>query len=112
MKWLKEFFRAPQFHHICFLLLIETKTISVRQNKNIKGIPVEGCELKKKILFQPMIQLVFWMGPAILLINFFITLNRFAKFSGCNINLSKFNAIWIGTKKWSHFFPFYNQGLI
>ena len=33
-----------------FLLIIKTMAISVRQNKNIKGIPIEGSELKISLL--------------------------------------------------------------
>ena len=93
-----------------FLLIIETMAISVRQNKNIKGIPVEGCELKISLLADD--STCFLDGSCDSFNHLFNTLNRFAKCSGCNISLSKSNAIWIGAKKGSQFFPFSNQGLI
>ena len=83
--------------------------ISVRQNKNIKGVPVEGCELKISLLADD--STCFLDGSCDSFNHLFNTLNRFAKCSGCNINLSKSNAIWIGAKKGSQFFPFSNQGL-
>ena len=50
------------------------------------------------------------MGLKILLITV-ATLNTFANCSGCKINLSKSEAIWVGSKKGSSNFPFSEQGL-
>ena len=93
-----------------FLLIIETMAISVRQNKNIKGIPVEGSELKISLLADD--STCFLDGSSDSFNHLFTTLNSFAKRSGCKVNLSKSNAIWIGTKKGSQYFPFLNEGLI
>lgn len=41
----------------------------------------------------------------------FDTLNKFGKFSGCKINLTKTEAIWIGSKRGCQQFPFNNQGI-
>ena len=38
--------------------------------------------------------------------------HKFARCSGCKVNLSKSEAIWIGSKKGSNFFPFSNHGLV
>ena len=84
--------------------------ISVRQNKNTKGIPVEGSDLKISLFADD--STCFLDGSCDSFNHLFTTLNRFAKCSGCKINLSKSNAIWVGAKKGSQYFPFSNQGLI
>ena len=43
--------------------------------------------------------------------NLFSTLDTFAEYSGCKINLSKSEAIWIGSKKGSNTFPLREKGL-
>ena len=83
--------------------------ISVRQNKDIKGIPVNGSECKISLLADD--STCFLDGSYNSFNHLFNTLNSFAKCSGCKINLSKSNAIWIGAKKGSQYFPFSEQGL-
>ena len=80
-----------------FLLIIETLAISVRQNKDIKGIPVNGSECKISLLADD--STCFLDGSYDSFNHLFNTLNSFAKCSGCKINLYKSNAIWIGAKK-------------
>ena len=92
-----------------FLLIIETLAISVRQNKDIKGIPVNGSECKISLLADD--STCFLDGSYDSFNHLFNTLNSFAKSSGCKINLSKSNAVWIGAKKGSQYFPFSDQGL-
>ena len=41
----------------------------------------------------------------------FDTLNKFGRFSGCKINLTKTEAIWIGSKRGCQKFPFNNLGI-
>ena len=43
--------------------------------------------------------------------NIFSTLDTFAEYSGCKINLSKSEAIWIGSKKSSNTFPLREKDL-
>ena len=93
-----------------FLLIIETMAIAVRQNVDIKGIRIGEKELKISLLADD--STCFLDGSEDSFNNLFATLNRFAVCSGCKVNLSKSEAIWIGAKKGSQNFPFLEQGLI
>ena len=105
----KGIFQGCPISPYLFLLVIETMSISVRQNEKIKGIPVYDKELKISLLADD--STCFIDGSQESFDNLFGTLNKFAQCSGCKINLSKSEAIWIGAKKGTLNFPYSNQGL-
>ena len=92
-----------------FLLAIETMALAIRQNKDIKGIPVQDNELKISLLADD--STCFLDGSHGSFFNLFNTLDRFALCSGCKINLTKSEAIWIGSKVGSSNFPLSDRGL-
>ena len=71
--------------------------IGIRQNVNIKGIPIEDKELKVSLVADD--SACFLDGSQDSFDNLFATLDKFANCSGCKINLSKSEAIWIGAKR-------------
>ena len=83
--------------------------IAIRQNVNIKGIPIEDKELKVSLVADD--STCFLDGSQDSFDNLFATLDKFANCSGCKINLSKSEAIWVGAKKGSLNCPFSDQGL-
>ena len=92
-----------------FWLIIETMAIiSVRQNKNIKGIPVEACELKISLLADDstcFFFFFFFMGPVILLIIYLIPwigLQNVLVVILIFLNLMLF---WLVLKRGPNFFP-------
>ena len=93
-----------------FLLVIETAALAIRQNKNIKGIPIEENDLKISLFADDAT--CFLDGSQNSFVHLFSTLNKFARCSGCKVNFSKSEAIWIGSKKGSNIYPFSDQGLV
>ena len=93
-----------------FLLVIETAALAIRQNKNIKGIPIEDYDLKISLYADDSV--CFLDGSHDSFVHLFDTFDKFARCSGCKINLLKSEAIWIGCKKGSSECPFSNRGLI
>ena len=92
-----------------FLLAIETMALAIRQNKDIKGIPVQDNELKISLLADD--STCFLDGSHGSFFNLFNTLDKFAFCSGCKIILTKSEAIWIGSKVGSSNFPLSDRGL-
>ena len=91
-----------------FLLVIETMAIAIRQNYNIKGIPVEGKELKISLLADD--STCFINGSDDSFRALFNVIEQFSHTSGCKLNLAKSEAIWIGSKKGSQFYPSLRMG--
>ena len=92
-----------------FLLVIETMALAIRQNSNIKGIPVEEKELKITLLADD--STCFIDGSVNSLKSLFDTIGLFSESSGCKLNISKSEAIWIGSLKGSQLFPCSKKGL-
>ena len=92
-----------------FLLVIETMALAIRQNSNIKGIPVEENELKITLLADD--STCFIDGSDNSFKSLFDTIDFFSENSGCKLNISKSEAIWIGSLKGSQIFPFSEHGL-
>ena len=93
-----------------FLFVMETVALAIRQNDNIEGIPIADKELKISMLADDIT--CFLNGSADSFHNLFSTLDTFGICSGCKLNFSKSEAIWIGSKKRNQNFPYRNQGLI
>ena len=74
-----------------FLLVIETMAIAIRQNNNIKGIPVEGKELKISLLADD--STCFINGSDDSFRALFNVIEQFSHTSGCKLNLAKSEAI-------------------
>ena len=102
-------FQGCPISPLLFILAIETLAISIRTNSHIKGIPIEDCE--KKLCMYADDTIVFLDGRVESFQNLFDTLGKFAEFSGCKINVSKSEAIHIGSLKGSELNPFSAQGL-
>ena len=93
----KGIFQGCPISPYLFLLIIETMAIAIRQSVNIKGIPIEDKELKVSLV--AVDSTCFLDGSQDSFDNLFATLDKFANCSGCKINLSKSEAIWVGAKK-------------
>ena len=83
--------------------------ISIRQNDLIRGIPFENEEAKISMFADDSV--CFTDGSVSSLSQLFETLSKFGQCSGCKLNYSKTEAIWIGSKKQCVNFPFSNLGL-
>ena len=92
-----------------FLFVMETVALAIRQNDNIEGIPIADKELKISMLADDIT--CFLNGSADSFHNLFSTLDTFGICSGCKLNFSKSEAIWIGSKIRNQNFPYRNQGL-
>ena len=92
-----------------FLVVIETMALAIRQNDNIRGIPIHESQLKISLLADD--STCFLDGSALSFDSLFDILNNFAICSGCKMNLSKTEAIWIGAKKGCINFPHSEKGL-
>ncbi len=101
----KGIFQGCPISPYLFLLVIETAAIAIRQNKNIKGIPVENHDLKISLFADDTV--CFIDGSADSFFHLFETLGKFANCSGCKINLLKSEAIWVGSKKGLQCFSFF-----
>ena len=83
--------------------------LAIRQNDTIRGIPIHESQLKISLLADD--STCFLDGSALSFDSLFDILNNFAICSGCKINLSKTEAIWIGAKKGCIHFPHSEKGL-
>ena len=92
-----------------FLLVIEIMALSVRQNDLIRGISLVGEETKISLFADDSV--CFIDGSNISFSQLFETLSNFGQYSGCKLNFSKTEAIWIGAKKGCLDFPFTSQGV-
>ena len=93
-----------------FLLAIEILGISIRSNNHIKGIEIGNTEYKISMLADDTT--CFLDGNTDSFEALFGTLDKFAKISGCKINLSKSESVWLGSLKGSTERPFSEKGLI
>ena len=92
-----------------FLLVIEIMSLSVRQNDLIKGIKVKNHEVKISLFADDSV--CFLDGTDSSFFHLFESLQVFGKFSGCKINFSKTEAVWLGSKKGNQIFPYANRGI-
>ena len=92
-----------------FILAIEVLALRIRQGRDIKGIRVG--EIEKKISLFADDATIFTEGDNTSFTNIFNLLGTFGRVSGCKMNLSKTQAIWIGSKRDSTDKPFENQGI-
>ena len=92
-----------------FLFAIEILAIAIRSNDDIKGIQVGNMEKKISLLADDTT--CFLQGDLKSFQTLFNTLDQFASFSGCKVNMSKSEAIHIGSLRNSDVFPFQDSGL-
>lgn len=92
-----------------FLLVIESMALAIRQNPNIQGIPVAENELKISLLADD--STCFIDGSDNSFKSLFDTIGFFSESSGCKLNISKSEAIWIGSLKGCQRYPFCEKGL-
>ena len=78
-----------------FLFAIEILAIAIRSNEQIKGLKVGNIEKKINLLADDTT--CFLQGDLESFQVLFSTLDKFASFSGCKINMSKSEAIHIGS---------------
>ena len=83
--------------------------LSIRQNNLIKGIPVKNQEVKISLFADDSV--CFLNGSDNSFSQLFKTLHKFGQFSGCKLNFSKTEAIWIGSMKGHQVFPYMNSGV-
>lgn len=92
-----------------FLFAIEILAIAIRCNDKIKGLKVGNIEKKINLLADDTT--CFLQGDLESFEVLFSTLDKFASFSGCKLNMSKSEAIHIGSLKGTNFHPLENVGL-
>ena len=92
-----------------FLFVIEILALSIRQNEQVKGIKVKNHEVKISLFADDSV--CFVDGARDSFNTLFDILNKFGRYSGCKINLTKTEAIWIGSKRGCQEFPLENQGI-
>ena len=83
--------------------------LSIRQNNLIKGIPLKTQEVKISLFADDSV--CFLDGSDNSFSQLFEISLKFGQFSGCKINFSKTEAIWIGSKKGHQHFPYMNRGV-
>ena len=105
----REIFQGCPISPYLFLLVIEIMAPSIRQNNLIKGIPLKNQEVKISLFADDSV--CFSDGSDNSLSQLLEILLKFGKFSGCKINFSKTEAIWIGSKKGHQDFPYMNRGV-
>ena len=106
-------FQGCPISPLLFLCAIEVLAILIRSNDQIKGLKVGDQEKKVSLLADDTT--CFVQGDQESFTNLFDfndTLNNFARFSGCSVNMSKSEAIHVGSLKGSDFKPFQNDGLV
>ena len=81
-----------------FILCLETLFIQIRDNDNIRGIRVGGCEIK---LSANADDVDFLTPDTESLKSIFQTFSTFQLYSSLKLNLEKSETCWIGTKKGS-----------
>lgn len=92
-----------------FLLVIEILALSIRQNEQVKGIKVKNNEVKISLFADDSV--CFIDGTMNSFNSLMEILNNFGRCSGCKLNLTKTEAIWIGSKRLCQEFPLQNQGI-
>ncbi len=92
-----------------FLFAIEILAIAVRSNDDIKGVQVGNTEKKINLLADDTT--CFLKGDLESFQALFNTLDQFALISGCKMNMSKSEAIHIGSLKNTVSFHFEDSGL-
>ena len=92
-----------------FLLVIEIMALAIRQNCQIKGIPVENQQLKINLLADD--STCFIDGSDASFKSLFNTIDKFSECSGCKLNVAKSEAIWIGSRQGCQSHPFADIGL-
>ncbi len=92
-----------------FLFAIEILAIAVRSNDDIKGVQIGDTEKKINLLADDTT--CFLQGDLESFQALFNTLDQFALFSGCRMNMSKSEAIHIGSLKNTDNFHFQDSGL-
>ena len=103
-------FQGCPISPLLFLCAIEVLAISIRNNNNITGIKIGDVEKKISLLADDTT--CFLHGDLNSFKILFDILGKFASLSGCKINMSKSEAIHIGSCKGSDFKPFSNEGLV
>ena len=91
-----------------FLLVIEIMALSIRQHDQIKGIPVKNQEVKISLFADDS---VCFLDGSDSFSQLFEVLFKFGKYSGCKINFSKTEAVWIGSKIGCQNYPYSNRGI-
>ena len=92
-----------------FLFVIEILALSIRQNEQIKGVKIKNQEVKMSLFADDSVCIVD--GSRDTFNTLFDIVNKFGKYSGCKINLSKTEAVWIGSKRGCQEFPLEDQGV-
>ena len=92
-----------------FLLVIEILALSIRQNEQVKGIKVLNQEVKISLFADDSVCFVDGTGDSFK--NLFDILNKFGRYSGCKMNITKTEAIWIGSKRGCQEFPLRDKGI-
>ena len=92
-----------------FLFVIEIMALMIRQSKNIKSISVKSEEVKISLLADDSV--CFLDGSKSSFEHLFKILDKFGLYSGCKINLSKTEAIWIGSKRGCQETPLAEKGI-
>ena len=92
-----------------FLFVIEIMALSIRQNDQIKGILVKNQEVKISLFADDSVCFLDGSDNSFSLL--FDVLFKFGQYSGCKINYSKTEAIWIGSKIGCQNFPHTNRGI-
>ena len=103
-------FQGCPISPLLFLCAIEVAAILIRNNDQIKEIKVGDLEKKVNLLADDMA--CFVQGDQDSFTNLFDILNNLARFSGCCTNMSKSEAIHVGSLKGSDFKPFQNDRLV
>ena len=107
-NWKEASFKAALFPPIFFLLAIEILGISIRSNSQIEGIKIGNTEHKVSMLADDTT--CFLNGNNTSFEALFALLDNFAQISGCKINLSKSESVWLGSLKGSTERPFSDKG--
>lgn len=79
---------------LLYVLFIEALTVSVNANHNIKGIEVNGIEIKLSQYADDTSSLLIGDDS---IVSLFETLELFERVSGAKINQSKTKALWLGS---------------
>ena len=104
------YFKDVLFPHIYLsYVAIETLAVAIRDN-DIKGILKIG-EIEKKVSLFADDTICFLNGDTESFVNLFEILHYFASFSGCRLNVSKSEAIYIGSSKDTPNHPYQEEGL-
>ena len=80
-----------------FLLVIEIMALSIRQNEQLKGIKINNHEVKISLFADDYVCFIDGARDSFKVL--FDILNKFGRYSGCKINLTKTEAVWIGSNR-------------